>query len=201
MAPGTAGRKTSRRRPGLPAAGSTRSPGCVGMPEREADGSRRLLRDGARASGAVRPRPPNPPERGARVPPRAPPSQGDRRLAPGLSRGASRRATVHYTGCSPAPVAQGIERAPPEREVAGSIPAGRMKRPGAIRQPHETVGQVCRTGRGGAKAPPTRSPTELLNTLERERVEFHLRRERGLDVVGERVVGRRVAHRPWRVVS
>jgi predicted ABC-type sugar transport system permease subunit len=25
----------------------------------------------------------------------------------------------------PAPVAQGIERAPPEREVAGSIPAGR----------------------------------------------------------------------------
>jgi hypothetical protein len=26
----------------------------------------------------------------------------------------------------PAPVAQGIERAPPEREVAGSIPAGRI---------------------------------------------------------------------------
>jgi hypothetical protein len=26
---------------------------------------------------------------------------------------------------TPAPVAQGIERAPPEREVAGSIPAGR----------------------------------------------------------------------------
>src|SRR5947209_9884038 len=31
---------------------------------------------------------------------------------------------VHYA--PPAPVAQGIERAPPEREVAGSIPAGRM---------------------------------------------------------------------------
>src|SRR3954467_13753024 len=28
-----------------------------------------------------------------------------------------------------APVAQGIERAPPEREVAGSIPAGRIARP------------------------------------------------------------------------
>jgi hypothetical protein len=27
---------------------------------------------------------------------------------------------------APAPVAQGIERAPPEREVAGSIPAGRI---------------------------------------------------------------------------
>jgi hypothetical protein len=36
---------------------------------------------------------------------------------------------------------------------ADSIPAGRTQRPGAIRQPHETVGQVCRTGRGGAKAP------------------------------------------------
>src|SRR6187551_2779205 len=33
-----------------------------------------------------------------------------------------------YTALSPAPVAQGIERAPPEREVAGSIPAGRMSR-------------------------------------------------------------------------
>jgi hypothetical protein len=33
---------------------------------------------------------------------------------------------VIYTGLSPAPVAQGIERAPPEREVAGSIPAGRI---------------------------------------------------------------------------
>src|SRR5437899_3823578 len=31
-----------------------------------------------------------------------------------------------YTDCLPAPVAQGIERAPPEREVAGSNPAGRM---------------------------------------------------------------------------
>ena len=30
----------------------------------------------------------------------------------------------------PAPVAQGIERAPPEREVAGSIPARRTADPG-----------------------------------------------------------------------
>src|SRR4051812_13840075 len=32
--------------------------------------------------------------------------------------------SIHYD--LPAPVAQGIERAPPEREVAGSNPAGRM---------------------------------------------------------------------------
>jgi hypothetical protein len=36
----------------------------------------------------------------------------------------------HYTGCS-APVAQGIERAPPEREVVGSIPTRRMPRFGS----------------------------------------------------------------------
>jgi hypothetical protein len=47
------------------------------------------------------------------------------------------------------------QRAPEvwRERCAGSIPAGRTQRPGAIRQPHETVGQVCRTGRGGAKAP------------------------------------------------
>ena len=33
-------------------------------------------------------------------------------------------APIHWA--SRAPVAQGIERAPPEREVAGSIPAGRI---------------------------------------------------------------------------
>jgi hypothetical protein len=35
------------------------------------------------------------------------------------------RSNQGYTDAS-APVAQGIERAPPEREVAGSIPAGRI---------------------------------------------------------------------------
>src|SRR5438477_6442563 len=37
---------------------------------------------------------------------------------------ASTRVRLHWA--VPAPVAQGIERAPPEREVAGSIPAGRI---------------------------------------------------------------------------
>src|SRR5579884_3728319 len=41
------------------------------------------------------------------------------------------RRRLHWS--FPAPVAQGIERAPPEREVAGSIPAGRI--PGAPRPP------------------------------------------------------------------
>jgi hypothetical protein len=37
---------------------------------------------------------------------------------------------------SPAPVAQGIERAPPEREVAGSIPARRIQGRMVERTPH-----------------------------------------------------------------
>ena len=44
---------------------------------------------------------------------------------------------------APAPVAQGIERAPPEREVAGSIPAGRINELGAQGNPHGCVGQMC----------------------------------------------------------
>jgi hypothetical protein len=55
------------------------------------------------------------------------------------------RRIVIYTGPLPAPVAQGIERAPPEREVAGSIPAGRIAR---------LFGPAwARSGRGGPETP------------------------------------------------
>ena len=40
----------------------------------------------------------------------------------------------------PAPVAQGIERAPPEREVAGSIPAGRITQEAKARHATTIVG-------------------------------------------------------------
>ena len=42
----------------------------------------------------------------------------------------------------PAPVAQGIERAPPERKVAGSIPAGRISTPGAAPKRLESEGHA-----------------------------------------------------------
>src|SRR6266540_2459242 len=42
-----------------------------------------------------------------------------------------------------APVAQGIERAPPEREVAGSIPARRITILSRWRSPHGFAGQAC----------------------------------------------------------
>src|SRR5215216_5196681 len=51
-----------------------------------------------------------------------------------------------YTG-GPAPVAQGIERAPPEREVAGSIPARRISHLVAERKPLELAGRACRRRR------------------------------------------------------
>ena len=40
--------------------------------------------------------------------------------------GAGRQQHEGYTSWPPAPVAQGIERSPPERKAAGSIPAGRI---------------------------------------------------------------------------
>src|SRR3954453_17465904 len=59
-----------------------------------------------------------------------------------------------------APVAQGIERAPPERKVAGSIPARRIGNPvqvtvgqmGLRRMPDYSVGQALRDdGRIGSR--------------------------------------------------
>ncbi len=55
--------------------------------------------------------------------------------------------TLDYTASFPAPVAQGIERAPPEREVAGSNPAGRIHDP-----PEEKEG-----ARGGTTGSAARS--------------------------------------------
>src|SRR6185295_2423970 len=97
----------------------------------------------------------SPRARGGRSP-RAPPSTGE---PTGARRGAN-GATGSSTLTLPAPVAQGIERAPPEREVAGSIPAGRIGTPfGSRWATWGPVGPPSRTG--SAILPPRETTTPV----------------------------------------
>ena len=92
--------------------------------------SRRL----ARTARSARPRR-IPTRRRAGSRPRRPrPRPATRARSRTSRRAAGRRSgqstSTGYTTQPPAPVAQGIERSPPERKVAGSIPAGRTELPG-----------------------------------------------------------------------
>src|SRR2546423_13037769 len=73
--------------------------------------------------------------------------------------GTYQRQVAARLALSPAPVAQGIERAPPEREVAGSIPALRI--PGRMDRAL-SLNHAARLGRGGrgiaGRAPPRGRP-------------------------------------------
>src|SRR5581483_8237399 len=60
-----------------------------------------------------------------------------------------------------APVAQGIERVPPEHEVAGSIPAGRMLVCAVVRAPLRCLGRTRRVA-AALGAVPTPVPTSTL---------------------------------------
>ena len=99
---------------------------CASLSLRARSSGKRARASGARGLARVNPWFP-------REPPPSRPGMASRRLAFRPARPASGRrpepfshSTTLRSPC--APVAQGIERAPPEREVAGSIPAGRMKR-------------------------------------------------------------------------
>ena len=88
---------------------------------------------------------------------RSGPSHDPRRAQTARPLAAGHGATARLS--LPAPVAQGIERAPPEREVEGSIPSGRISGAVAMRERLETVGQACQKCQ---KCPPRAYPGAYL---------------------------------------